>query len=79
MMRGASFVVACLLALAQPALAADPEPEPEAEPDLSTLRLTAPPQIPPFDPALLERIRSALARADAAAANGAAAPATSDD
>ena len=79
MMRCATPGIACLLALAQPALAADPEPEPEAEPDLSTLRLTAPPQVPPFDPALLERIRSALARADAAAADGAAAPATSDD
>lgn len=71
MMRRAWRSVACILALAAPANAADPVPEPEAEPDLSTLRLTAPPQIPPFDPELLERIRRALAAGDAASAGNA--------
>ncbi|MEM1064533.1 MAG: hypothetical protein AAGJ74_03450 [Pseudomonadota bacterium] len=78
MMRLAFGGMACVLAFSAPASAADPVPEPDEEPDLSTLRLTAPPQIPPFDPELLERIRRALAAVDAGSA-GAAKPAPTDE
>lgn len=70
MMRRAIIWPMCMVVLTGPAFAADPTPKPEAEADVRSLELTRPPRLPPFDPALMERIRVALAAADAASAAG---------
>lgn len=55
-----------LVVFAASATAADPDPNDDA--DAIPLELTRPPTLPPFDPALMERIRAALAEADASMA-----------
>lgn len=70
MMRRTIIWPMCMVVLTGPAFAADPAPDPEAEANVRSLELTLPPKLPPFDPALMERIRVALAAADAASAAG---------
>lgn len=69
MMRHTILALACVAALGGQAMAADPVPEPEGEADATSLELTRPPKLPPFDPALIERIRAALAAVDASGAD----------
>ncbi|MEL6312499.1 MAG: hypothetical protein AAFQ60_00430 [Pseudomonadota bacterium] len=69
MTRHTPIALACMVALAGPAIAADPVPRPEGESDAMSLELTRPPKLPPFDPALIERIRAALAAVDASGAD----------